>query len=565
MTPFWTQLKFVLPYLRPHRRVLVASLTLSLMSTALGMVQPYFAKIIIDRVFLGGGDGLLAPLLSLMIALVLAGFLVRIVNNYIYTRYSARFLFKLREALFEHLHQIPLKFFSRNKIGDIYSRIATDMAEVQGVVTDTLPQYLFNLITCSITVCILFWLHWQMALMSLLVIPLGLFIIYKLRPHILSLSRNVTETNADIAHFLFESLSSTHMIRAYAAESVESQKLHSKQNKVLRFLLRYQIMGAFSGSVPILFIIINTLIVFGYGGMRVLEGSLTVGSLVAFSIYQGRLLGPLQAMMEGYFIIQKTQIALKRVREILDIPKATIISGSGIIEHGQLQGAITFNNVTFAYEADAPVFDNLCLSIPPRSVTALVGPSGAGKTTICHLILRLFDPLNGEITLDGKDLKDLDIKWLRRQFALVSQDTCLFHASIGENIGYANPGASRREIVKAARAACIDDFVQTLPQGYDTQIGDRGLRLSGGQRQRVSIARAILLDPKILILDEATAFVDPETEDRLKITLKNLMRNRVVLVVSHRASSIQGADQVITLAPGQAGVAALKSAPDKEA
>jgi ATP-binding cassette, subfamily B, bacterial len=559
MKPFWTQLKFVLPYLRPHRRVLVASLVLSLFSTTLGMVQPYFAKIIIDRVFLERMAGVLAPLLGLMIALLIISFLIRVGNNYIYTRYSARFLFKLREDLFDHLHRIPLRFFTRRKIGDIYSRVATDMAEVQGVVTDTLPQYLFNCITCLITVIILFWLHWKMALMSLVVLPLGLLMIYKIRPKILTLSKDVTETNADIAHFLFESLSNTSLIRAYGAERSENTKLHEKQNKVLRFLLRYQILGAFSGAVPIVFIIINTLIVFGYGGMLVLEGTLTVGSLVAFSIYQGRLLGPLQGMMDGYFAIQKTKIALTRVREILDIPKTLITSGSRTIEPGNFKGDIAFEEVTFAYDTGTPVFENLSFNIPAGSVTALVGPSGVGKTTICHLIQRLFDPDSGRITLDGIDFRDLDIGWFRKHMALVSQDTFLFHTSILENIRFSCPDADQGRVLAAARAACIDEFIQTLPQGYQTEIGDRGLRLSGGQKQRISVARAILLDPKILILDEATAFLDSNVEDHLKETLRNLMRNRVVLVVSHRASTIRGADQIITMETGGRITRALKT------
>ena len=550
MKPFWGQLKFVLPYLRPHRGVLGISLVLSLLSTFLGMVQPYFAKIIIDQVFLDRMAGILAPLLGLMIALLIVGFLIRVGNNYIYTRYSARFLFKLREDLFDHLHRIPLRFFTRNKIGDIYSRVATDMADVQGVVTDTLPQYLFNCITCLITLIILFWLHWKMALMSLVMLPLGLFVIYKVRPRILTLSRDVTETNADIAHFLFESLSNTSLIRAYGAERAEGTKLHDKQNKVLQILLRYQILGAFSGTVPILFIITNTLIVFGYGGMLVLEQTLTVGSLVAFSIYQGRLLGPLQGIMDGYLAMQKTKIALTRVREILDIPKTIVKSGSRTIEPRDLHGDIVFEDVTFAYDSDTRVFENLSFHIPPGSVTALVGPSGVGKTTICHLILRLFDPDSGRITLDGIDFRDLDVDWFRRHIALVSQDTFLLHTSILENIRFSNPGASLDQVVAAARAACIDDFIQTLPLGYDTQVGDRGLRLSGGQKQRISIARAILLDPKILILDEAMAFLDSTVEDRLKETIRELMKNRVVLVVSHRSSTIQGADQIISMEPG---------------
>ena len=545
LTSFLKQISYLGKYLRPRKRVLVFSLLLSGISTTLGMIQPYFAKILIDRVFLEHNAHMLRPVLLALVFLLFLGFVIRVSNSYIYTRYSAGILFSMREDLFEHLQRIPLSFFAKNKIGDIYSRIASDMADIQALVTETIPHYLFNFLTCIITTMILFWLNWIMALMSLCFLPGALFVIHKIRPRLLNLANDVAQSNADIAHFLFEALSNTSLIRAFGAEKLESEKLREKQSHVLEILLNYQILGAFSGSVPTMFTIINTLVVFGYGGFLVLEGNMTIGSLVAFSVYQGRVFAPLQGLMDGFLAVQKSKVAITRVREILDIEPACQGSGGEILTDEELLGEIAFEQVSFAYDEGEPVLKNLSFQIPPGKITALVGPSGAGKTTICHLIMRLFDPDSGKIILDGRDLRTLRTDWLKKQIALVSQDIFLFHTSILENIRFSKPGASEEEVVEAAKAACIHDFIESLPDGYQTLVGDRGVRLSGGQKQRISIARSILLDPKILILDEATAFLDTSVEDRLKETIQRMMHDRTILVVSHRFSTIQNADKVI--------------------
>ncbi|MDM8523193.1 ABC transporter ATP-binding protein [Desulfococcaceae bacterium HSG8] len=542
---FLEQIQYIGKYLRPHKRILIFSFLLSGVSTALGMIQPYFAKILIDKVFIDRQSQILIPLLLALISLLIISFIIRVSNSYIYTLYSSRILFKMREDLFEHLQRIPLNFFTKRKIGDIFSRIASDMADVQALVTETIPHYLFNFLTCLITAMILFWLNWKMALLSLSFLPAALYIIHRIRPKIMELSRHVAESNADIAHFLFESLSNTSLIRAFGAETPECEKLKEKQSGILKFLLRYQIMGVFSGSVPTMFTVINTLVVFGYGGFLVLEDTLSIGSLVAFSVYQGRVFAPLQGLMDGFLVIQKSRVSLTRVREILDIEPVSTENGDHVPEDGAVRGDIAFKNVSFAYDENEPVLRNLSFQIPSGKITALVGPSGVGKTTICHLILKLFDPDSGQVTLDGTDLNRFRTGWLRKQITLVSQDIFLFHTSILENIRFSDPRASNEAIEAAAKAACIHEFILSLPDGYHTVVGDRGVRLSGGQKQRISIARSILLDPKILILDEATAFLDASVEERLKETIKFLMKDRTILIVSHRFSTIQHADKII--------------------
>lgn len=549
---FLKQIRYLGVYLGPHKQVLIISLILSSISTGLGMVNPYFAKILIDAVFLENQPDLLFPILSALIGLLLVSFGIRVSNSYIYTRYSARILFLMREDLFDHLQKISLTFFSKKKLGDIYSRIASDMADIQALLTDIIPRYIFDAITFLITGVILFSLNWKMALMSLLFIPFAAVLVQHLKPRLFALSNDVARSNADIAHFLFESLSNTAVIRAFGAEKTESEKLKNKQSKILKYLLKYQILGAVSGSVPTAFSVVNTLIVFGYGGWQVLSGHLTIGSLVAFSVYQGKVFGPLQGLMDGVLALQKSRVAIKRVREILDIVPSLEDSGDKILTPDQMEQDIRVNDINFSYDGTDKTLRHLSFTIPSGKTTALIGESGVGKTSFCQLLLRLYHPDSGQITWAGQNFKDFDKKWFRTQVAMVSQETFLFHTSIRENIRFFKPEASQAEIESAARSAQIHAFITSLPHGYDTVIGDRGTRLSGGQKQRLSIARAILINPKILILDEATAFLDAKVENKIKHTLKELMKDKTILLVSHRRSSIEHAHKIIVL--GKEGI-----------
>lgn len=543
----YDRLQYLGKYLRPHRQVLFFSLVLSIISTALGMIQPYFAKLLIDKVFVDSNADLLVPLIVALVVLLSFSFILRTGNNWIYTRFSAGLLFKMREDLFEHLHRVPLRFFSKWKSGDIYSRIASDMADIQGLITETLPNYLFDFLTCAITTAILFWLNWKMVLMSYCFIPVALILMHLIRPKVIRLSREITEGNADISHFLFESLGATKIIRAFDADRLENEKLQKKQAGILDRLLDFQIIGAWSSAVPTTFIIVNSVIIFGYGGVQVLDGAMSLGSLMAFSIYQGRVLSPLQGLMNGFLALQQAKVSLARVEEILEIRPDDGDSGDIVIRDEELRGEIDFQSVSFAYEKGEPVLQGVSFQFPYGRTTALVGPSGAGKSTICDLTMRLFDPDAGVIMFDGIDLKTLKKEWLRKQIALISQDTHLFHTSILENIRFSNPSASDSAVMDAARDACIYDFIKSLPNGFHTEVGDRGVRLSGGQRKRVSIARSLLVKPRVLIMDEATAYLDTQAEKALKETLQRLMAGKTIIVISHRMSTIRGADKIIAI------------------
>ena len=547
MTPFRSIIGYLIAYIKPHRATVLITLALTALSTGLGLVQPLFARMLIDRVLPEGNVRLLLILLSAVVGLFTLSFVIKIANSFLYTRYSARVLFKMREDLFGHLQKVPLNFYSKRRIGDIYARIGSDITDLQGFLTDTIPNACFNLLTCVLTAGILLWLNWKMALLSFCFLPVGMLIISWLKPKIVNLTRKVAEKNADIAHFLIESLEGHRLIKAYGAGRRSRNRLHLHHSKMIQFLMHHQVLGAVSGSIPLMLTIVNTLVVFGYGGYLVMNGALTIGSLVAFSIYQGRVFGPLQGLLDSFLVLQKATVSLHRVEEIMAVQPGLSEKGNISIKEQKLEGSLVFNNIFFRYEEEQPLFENLTIQIPPDEITALVGPSGAGKTTLCHLAMRLMDPDAGVITLDGVDIKELDIGWLRKQFALVSQDTFLFHDSILENIRFSNPNANDNEVIEAAKAACIHEFIVGLPDGYRTVVGDRGIKLSGGQRQRLSIAQAILRNPKILILDEATAFLDTQAEEKLKETLKHLMDNKTIVIVSHRASTIRSATNIIDL------------------
>ena len=549
---FKNQLKFISEFIRPYKWYLVVSLFLSIVSTCLGMVYPYFTKIIIDDVLLGKHSDWLLTVLVIIIAFVIFSFLLRVANNYIYTLYSAKLLFDMRESLFSHLHKVPLITFSQRKIGDIHARLSSDMGNIQGFITNTLPECLFNFLTCIFTASILLYLNWKMALMCYAIVPGGFLILYKLRAKLIEVSRDLIERNAEISHFLFESLSGVSTIRAFNAEATEESHLKTHHSKLLKTILREQILGACTGSVPTLFRIINTIVIFGYGGYFAIQGEITIGTLVAFSSYTGRVFGPIRGLMDAYLAVQQSKVSLQRIKSIYDIKPAFHLSEGSITKSkDELYGSFKMTNVCYGYDTNTNIIDNISLNILPGKINAIVGQTGAGKTTLCHLMMRLFDPDSGIVTLDDIDLKEYKIDWLRQNITIVTQESFLFNTSIRNNINISKPEATEKEIIESAKTAYIHEFIKDLPDGYDTVVGDKGVRLSGGQKQRISIARAILLNPQILIMDEATSSLDVTTEQHLKEMLNQLMKHKTIILVSHRFSTIKKSDHVIMLKEGK--------------
>lgn len=523
---------------------------LSILATLFGLGYPLFTKFFIDEVLLKGNTRLLIILTVGMFVIALLGFLLASVNRYLYTWISARILFDMRMALYRHLQSLSLRFYTKTRIGEILARINTDLAEIQRITTDVLLNSFTNFLTLIGTVGFLLWLSYKLFLVSSLLLPFAALGLRYFRPRIADKTREIRDRNADLGSFLIETFQGIKLIKAFGAEELELERFARKHQAYIQAVLDLQKLSIFSGGISGLLLPATSLLVFLYGGHLVITGRMTLGDLIAFSAYLIRAFGPLQGLMGLYVQLQRARISLQRVFELMAL-EPEIKEKEGAISLESIKGEVEFEGVSFGYEPDKPILQNVSFRIPAGTTVAIVGPSGMGKTTLIDLLLRFYDPQKGSIKIDGIDLRDLKIQSLRNHIGVVGQETFLFHATIEENIRYGKNNASREEIIRAARTAYIHDFIESLPQKYETVVGERGVRLSGGERQRVAIARAILKSPRILILDEATSSLDWMSEQQVRTALAELMKGRTTLIVTHRLSSIQNAHQILVIHEGQ--------------
>jgi ATP-binding cassette subfamily B protein len=358
------------------------------------------------------------------------------------------------------------------------------------------------------------------------------------------------ERSADIGSFLIESLMGMRLVVTSNAQEREVKRFRDKNQGFIDALLSMQLASYLAGALPGTVLTLSTALVFLYGGKLVIDGAMTIGALVAFMAYHMRLLAPVQNLMGLYTSVATARVSLDRVFEILDTP-VEVTDAPDAVGLERARGDIEFDNVTLRYDRETVVLDSVSFKVPAGRFCAIAGPSGVGKSTIADLLLRMYDPQQGLIRLDGQDIRNVRLADLRREVVLVEQSPFLFNTTIAENIKYARPVATEEEIIQAARAASIDGFIRSLPDGYDTQVGERGQALSAGERQRIALARALLRDPAVLVLDEPTASLDPITEQSIASELALVMRGRTTVVISHRLSLIERADLVIVIDNGR--------------
>jgi len=539
-------LAFVAPYWRGFALVTL----LGLLSTAVALAQPYISRLLIDDALLRHNMSALGKIAALMVAVTIVGFAVNIASSYRYVRLSAEVLFDMRLAVFRHLQQLSPRFFAKSKLGDIVSRINNDIGEVQRICSDTLLSVLSNVLFLIGSLIVMASLNWRLFLASIALLPVSVIALRHYQRRLTVETKTLRERSSDLGSFLIESLLAMRLIVATGSEHREAQEFRRHNSRFLDSLLSMQMMAFLASALPGTVLTASTAIVFLYGGKLVINNQLTIGGLVAFMAYHLRLLSPVQVMLGTYTNLLTGGVALGRVFELLDIP-IDVRESLAAVTRPALHGEVVFDRVRFRHAADVPVLEEISLRIPAGSVCSIVGPSGSGKSTMSDLLLRFYDPDSGSVTIDGIDLRVLRMPDLRSNVALVEQTPFLFRATIRENIAYGKPGATLDEIRACARDAAIDDFIQSLPDSYDTLVGERGCTISAGERQRIALARALLRNPRILVLDEPTAALDPRSESIVSRTLAGILHGRTVILITHRISLVEIADLAVVLQNGR--------------
>ena len=576
-------------YFRPYWAQWIVILACVGVEAGLAVLPPFCVAGIIDQAIPTGNGRLVGLLAGAMLALAVAMGLIGVLQQTLTARVGQGIMFDLRIALYEGLQRLSLRFFTATRSGEIVSRINNDVNAVQGVATGTIVQIATNLATLTAASIALFSKNWRLAALAVLVVPLFYLpskIVGAIRRR---LSRETQESQAALLVFLNERMhvGGSILTNIFGQREADARDFSERSARVRDLNVKQQVVGRWLRFVLMVFSAVGPALVFWYGGHLVIRGELKTGEIVAFAALLTLLYRPLMQLSSVYVDIQGSYAVFDRIFEYLDLAP-DVVDKPGAPALPVVKGRVVFDRVGFMYPrppavaangekdaaaagrgspadseksvggaqaaADAPppfALRDIAFEIAPGEQVALVGPSGAGKTTITYLLPRFYDPDQGRILLDGRDLRDLRQEDVRRHIGMVTQETFLFHATIRENLLYAKPDASERELIEACRAANIHDFIAGLPEGYHTVVGERGFRLSGGEKQRVSIARAILKDPSILILDEATSSLDATSEFLIQTALEKLLRSRTSLIIAHRLSTILSSNKIVVMQAGR--------------
>lgn len=533
----------LLHLLRPHLGSAALVLGASAVASALALAQPWLAKHLIDEGLIARQMPVIALTCGLILGVAVLALGVGAFNRWHYLTLSAKVLFALRERVFGHLQRLPPTYFARRSTGEILSRIDGDVAEVQRFIVDTLLATVNAVLVLAGTLAVMAALAPQLLAPAFVLLPLQVLVARRLRPRMERLVRRLRERNGEMSGFLVHSLQSMKLIQAMGGEARDAARFQALNRHYLDDLRRAELFSAVAGGIPGLLNGLAAAAVFLAGGALVMNDAMTVGALVAFTMYLGRAVGPVNTLLGLILAQRRARVSLDRVMEILDETVAVENPPVPVPLPASAAGAIRFEAVAFSYGGDGPVFSGLDAMIPAGVKVGLVGASGIGKSTLIDLLHRHYDPDHGRIVLDGTDLRHLDLAELRRRVAVVAQDSPVVAGTIADNIRLAAPDADDQAVERAAGLAEITHL------GLETMVGERGTTLSGGERQRLAIARALLLDPLVLVLDEAVSAVDHDSGRRIARAIDTLFFDRTRIVISHHADALEGAERILELTP----------------
>jgi ATP-binding cassette subfamily B protein len=546
-------LRRILSYLRPYRVQTTAVVLAILFSAVLGLVPSICIKEIVDHAIPHRNKTELMLLAGGMIVGPLIAGLLSVLQRYLAAFIAEHVMFDLRNQVFRHVHRQSLTYFMTAKPGEVVSRVLNDVQGVGQMLQDNLVKLLQNAMTVATAVGAILWLDWRLSIVALLLLPAFILPTRRVGLRRKALKRQAQASLAEVTGVLLETLSvsGAMLVKVSGAEAHEAGRLEAKTAELMDISLRHNLVGRWFQMLLKFFEEVGPAMVYAAGGLLVIDGGLALGTVVAFVALLRRLYSPASDLAGVRVDVMTSYAYFDRIFSVLDLAPA-ITSATDARQLAAVRGAIRFDHVGFSYEgSDELVLRDIDLDVPAGKCVAIVGRSGAGKSTIAALVPRLYDATSGAVRVDDQDVRTIDLASLRANIGVVTQDTYLFHMSILENLRYARPDATQEQVEAAARSAQIHDFIAGLPEGYATIVGERGFRLSGGERQRLAIARALLKDPRILILDEATSALDSHNETLIQAALVPLLANRTSLVIAHRLSTIRRADLIVVIDRGE--------------
>ena len=545
-----------LGFVRPYTKYLIVGVIGGIIKFTVPLLVPQVTRHLLDNVFLN--DALSRPEKLHTLFLWVGGMMAAFVFVYgpgVYIRHlyadkaSHRAVFDLRCELYYRILRMSASFFSRNKSGEIITRLISDIQLAQNLVGTALANVWMDAVAVVVIVYFLVRIDVSTTLVAISTFPLYLVVFRKFSAEIKTTTRRAQEELSTMTSNAQERISGSRVVHAFSQEHSETHRFRTESEKLFSTNMRRILMQSLNQAITGVLVGVSPLIVVCFGGYRVINGQMTVGELIAVTMYLGPLYLPLQRFSELNVVFANSMASLERIYEIMD-EKPEIIDRPGAVELDRVNGLVEFSRVSFSYNEDYEVLKDVTFTVQPGCKAALVGPSGSGKSTIVSLIPRFYDVNAGQILIDGHDIRDIKVKSLRRHIAMVLQDPVLFSGTIRENILYGNPTASETEIVQACKAAHAYDFICDLPNGFDTEVGERGGFLSSGERQRITIARAFLKNPRILIMDEATAALDPESEQLIRDAMGRLTTGRTTFIIAHRLSTVLDADRIFVVSAG---------------